>query len=130
MATRVDDIAALCRRQAHLDDGESVTTVFPDRLHDTDRLRRSSDGRHGVGSGRWLAAPCTPALGEPSRLHVPARPCLCAVKPARAEALSLQGSPLDDDGVRDCKWCLRRRDDRAKAPFRPGLEAGLRAVCA
>jgi [1-hydroxy-2-(trimethylamino)ethyl]phosphonate dioxygenase len=90
----------------------------------------TSDARHELIGGRWLAQRFPPQVSEPVRLHVPAKRYLCAtddhyiakLSPASVATLKLQGGPMSahevahfeterfhQDAVR-----IRRWDDQGK----------------
>jgi phosphonate degradation associated HDIG domain protein len=117
MSTIVDEIFTLWSERAHLDYGESVTTVehmlqcavFAERdgahatliaatvLHDIGHLLhglpediadQGVDGEHEEVGGAWLERHFVDAVSVPVRLHVPAKRYLCAVEPDYRAGLS------------------------------------------
>jgi phosphonate degradation associated HDIG domain protein len=90
----------------------------------------TSDARHEVSGGRWLATRFGPEVSEPVRLHVPAKRYLCAkdagyvarLSGASIQTLKLQGGPMSDAEIRVFETeahfrdaiLLRQWDDQGK----------------
>jgi [1-hydroxy-2-(trimethylamino)ethyl]phosphonate dioxygenase len=90
----------------------------------------TSDARHELVGGRWLARRFPPEVYEPVRLHVPAKRYLCAtdgrylarLSEASVATLKLQGGPMSaaetarfaDEPFHKEAVRLRRWDDQGK----------------